>query len=542
MRIHRAFHPLLFGLFPVLFLYSQNADQFPIRVVFKPAVFCVTGTVLAWGVCALLLGSRKKGALVTSVGVLLFFTYKPMLALLERPFLRLAAGNLEPQHLIGTAFLLVFAAVGVAIWKVRRLPDSLSKILNMASVCLVAMPLVHIAAFHIRCGGSGRGAGGTAQVFHEAPGPAEGPDIYYIILDGYARTDVLEEIYGYDNSAFITYLKDRGFYVAGRSRSNYGQTGPSLASSLNMTYLDDLTADISLNSNDRRHFARLISESEVISYLRDRGYTFAALSSLYHLVDMQDADLYLPVTSLNQFERGMIAATPLTARDCSWDEHRELISSTFDEIPRLSRFDGPLLVFAHVVAPHPPFVFGPDGEEITPRGQYTMADGTHLVNPGGMSWNEYRSGYLGQLQHVNTMVINTIDAILAGSGPEPVIIIQADHGPGSMLDHESLRLTCLTERFGILNAYRLPGVSPERLYDTISPVNSFRVVLNEYFGAGLELLDDLSYYATWQRPYEFFEVTDAISRENVRDHIVRARSSLATAEADTTVRTTRSLD
>jgi hypothetical protein len=31
----------------------------------------------------------------------------------------------------------------------------------------------------------------------------EPPDIYYIILDGYGRSDVLKNEYGYDNSDFL---------------------------------------------------------------------------------------------------------------------------------------------------------------------------------------------------------------------------------------------------------------------------------------------------------------------------------------------------
>jgi hypothetical protein len=47
------------------------------------------------------------------------------------------------------------------------------------------------------------------------------PDIYYVILDGYARADILDELYGYDNSRFLDYLERHGFFVAETSHSNY---------------------------------------------------------------------------------------------------------------------------------------------------------------------------------------------------------------------------------------------------------------------------------------------------------------------------------
>jgi hypothetical protein len=64
------------------------------------------------------------------------------------------------------------------------------------------------------------------------------PDIYYIILDGHGRADVLAMLYNVDNSTFTNGLEQRGFKVASQSRSNYMRTIQSLSSSLNMSYLD----------------------------------------------------------------------------------------------------------------------------------------------------------------------------------------------------------------------------------------------------------------------------------------------------------------
>src|SRR5690606_9774336 len=63
------------------------------------------------------------------------------------------------------------------------------------------------------------------------------PDIYYVIMDGYARSDTLKRDYGYDNSQFEGFLKEKGFHVIEDSRSNYRWTFLSLASSLNMEHL-----------------------------------------------------------------------------------------------------------------------------------------------------------------------------------------------------------------------------------------------------------------------------------------------------------------
>ena len=49
------------------------------------------------------------------------------------------------------------------------------------------------------------------------------------------------------------------------------------------------------------------------------------------------------------------------------------------------------------------------------------------------------------------------------------------------------------------------------LYDSISPVNTFRLVFNYYFDTNYELLNDLSYYITgYKEPYKFTDVTDRV--------------------------------
>ena len=87
-----------------------------------------------------------------------------------------------------------------------------------------------------------------------------------------------------------------------------------------------------------------------------------------------------------------------------------------------------------------------------------------------------------------------VDQILQASETPPVIILQGDHGPW---------VGSIPIRMQILNAYYLPGDATRRLYPTISPVNSFRVALNEIFGLGLPLLEDVSYYSTYPKPYTF---------------------------------------
>ncbi len=82
-----------------------------------------------------------------------------------------------------------------------------------------------------------------------------------------------------------------------------------------------------------------------------------------------------------------------------------------------------------------------------------------------------------------------------------------------MQDWKSLEDTDVRERLSILNAYFLPGEGAVELYKEITPVNTFRLILNRYFGTDLKLLEDRSYFSTCEHPYRFLDVTDELSAE-----------------------------
>jgi hypothetical protein len=161
------------------------------------------------------------------------------------------------------------------------------------------------------------------------------------------------------------------------------------------------------------------------------------------------------------------------------------------------------MVFAHIISPHPPFVFDAQGNAVQPPRSYSIGDGDDYRG----DWEEYRQGYAGQVQFVNRMLEKTVDAILSKSSTPPVILIQGDHGPGGFLDWDSPEQTCLWERAAIFNAYYLPGAEANVLSADISPVNSFRIVLKIYFDANLELLPDRTYFTSHRLTRQIIDIT-----------------------------------
>jgi len=312
--------------------------------------------------------------------------------------------------------------------------------------------------------------------------------------------------------------------VAEKSRSNYAQTTLSLASSLNMDYLDFVSDEVGSQSTDDLPLARLIRWNEVRRLLRERGYQTIAFSTGNRVTELENADLVLRSSKshVSMFERLVMDTTGLVlyhdlAEQFDWpaarfgyQEQRERITFTLDALGKVAAESGPKFVFAHLITPHPPFVFGPNGEQVNQRYMYTFMEGMGKF-PG--TPDDYIAGYKAQLSYINLAVQEVISAILASSEAPPIIILQGDHGPASRLDWDAPGSDALRERMAILNAYYLPGVSHDRMHSTLTPVNSFRIVFNQYFDAEYSLLPDKSYFSTLEQPYHFIPVPeeDAIS-------------------------------
>jgi hypothetical protein len=312
------------------------------------------------------------------------------------------------------------------------------------------------------------------------------PDIYYIILDGYGRADVLAQQYGVDTGSFLESLQRKGFTIASQSHSNYIQTVYSIASSLNFDFMRPEPEGVS----GQAYFTQLIAENRIMQVLKQCGYQTVAFKSGFFFTNHPQVDLYLTSS-----DSGLAYY--------SYEAHRQRVRYTFNQLGGLARRPGPKFVFAHIISPHPPFLFDANGRPIEPDRKYSLGDGDDY--PG--SWEEYRAGYAGQVQFVNRMIEQTIDTILARSAKPPVIILQGDHGPGGSLDWDSPQETCLWERTSILNAYYLPDGGAQALTPDISPVNSFRVVLNATFDAGLELLPNRTFFTTHRLERDLIDIT-----------------------------------
>jgi hypothetical protein len=488
------FYPPLVAAFPVLAVYSANTDLLPLSDLWLPLLLSVSGTLAVGLIAAVAMRRAERGAMFASVVLGQFFLYRWWAGVL----------HLNPDAATSVAVwtALSIALASLAAWKIRA-----TKLLNPLALLTVAVSVSQIAWAHMSAPKV------AASNISAANRLASAPDVFYIVLDGFGREDQLARSIGFDAGFFIQALEARGFYVAPESNANYVQTQLSLASSLNMQLLQDLLPS-SRDGADRGVLVPLISRSRVAREFASRGYTTIAVTSGFEGVKFEESDLALVEgESANLLAAQLLSMTPLrftrVGVDSMFTQRRNVLRSALDALTKLaSPAAKPRFVFAHIFAPHPPFVFGRGGQDAPRRKTFNISDGSHLLQE--MSAEEYKIGYAAQAEYIAKRMIESVDAILRRADTPPIIIIQGDHGSKVGFDQESLEKTDLGESFGILNAYFAPDGVRSNLYPTITPVNSFRTVLANLFGLDLAPIPDRSYYSPYTNPFQYEDVTDRI--------------------------------
>jgi hypothetical protein len=491
---------LLFAVYPSLALLSENIREVEASVVLRPAAASILLVTAAYLAFRLILRDTCRAALAATLFTVLFFSYGHVYQALE-PHAVLGVSIGRHRYLLPIYLCLFCAGLW---WLTRRLKSSgsITQALNVASIAALAMPVLSIGAFQLSLTRSTQAAidlTSSVQALSRTP-ETPLPDVYYIILDTYSRQDIIERWYGYDNEPFLDDLRHMGFVVAECSRSNYGATQTSLASSLNLAYLPEIAGRLSKPELGKDDYSSLIKQSTVRSSLSRLGYRTVAFETGFEWTRVTDADYYLgpgrdalDLQRLGEYEALFVKTTAILALtdarqkylnpyadlvNYPYQDHIERQLLILDQLPEVASIPEPTFTFAHVLIPHPPHVFAPDGSIEPDPGFYRGRLG------GGISDEYSRIGYVHEVQFVNRRVLGIVETILAESTTPPIIVIQGDTGVYRSGDDSGL--------LSILNAYYLPDGGGEAIYPSITPVNTFRVIFDLYFGTSYGLLPDQS--------------------------------------------------
>jgi hypothetical protein len=504
----------LIAIFPVLSLLSANITEVsPVVAIRSALIFLLAGTLL-FVFFLLFTRNLQRSAFYALLLLLVFFLiffvlYAPVYRVLRNVHF---AGTVLGRHriLVPTTFVVLLILGVLLLLFGKKFPqkilNNISMFLNFTGILLTVLPIFAIISTTIKTNRQ------TTLYSAQLPdvetltvdASASLPDVYYIVLDMHTNDNVLKKLLDYDDSAFTQGLQERGFFVSQCSQSNYNSTQRSITSSLNMDYLQTL----GLGSAEPKALYPVMQHSRVRRMLESLGYATYSFESGYSFVEIRDSGHYSTPTNsainlltypgVTSFEslilsisagqilyenRSELSMKVQSIIDAPYTERRAQILNAFQTLPKIPLESGPKFVYAHFLAPHDPFVFDENGDPSFRRTPFMQNADPEFG--AGYGWNSYKVPYVNEVKYLDQRILEVIDQIIASSETPPIIIVQGDHGIP--------RVSQYNAQFQILNAYYFPGILETGLYDTISPVNSFRLMFNHYFGTDYALLEDVSY-------------------------------------------------
>jgi len=503
----------------------------PFEVVL-PLLIITSLVFLFWFGLRFLFKNKRKPALIISLLIVAFFSYGHVYLAVNDDSLiavkttdeHIAIPGIEDNTIVDIdlgrhRYLIIpfLATIIIGSWyflRTDRMLDNTSTIANILSVTLVALVIVNITTFNLEESfAQDRNSEFDISNYRALSEKSSlsimdeygKPDVFYIILDEYADQASLKKDFGFNNDKFIDFLESEGFYVPSKSFSNYPMTVLSVPSTLNMKYLNDLSAQIGIDSKDHLILYELVLENEVFKKFKSLDYKIINYGSLWGSEE-EHRDVDEHVCKNNKIKEiellETVARTSMIGYFVErWSEQdmRDMILCIFSDLPLIhDRYSEPIFVFAHVLIPHPPFLFGPNGEFITPGNTID-----------GEPWNE-KKAYLEQLEFTNKKIKEMIGKLLSNETQQPIIIIMSDHGSGFDVNWKTPDSDMIERRLSNFNAYYFPYQKTDQLDEYITSVNTFRKVFNTYFSADYEILEDKMYWSSSNQPYNFRDVTNIL--------------------------------
>lgn len=408
-------HPFLLAPLPYLYMLYVNLDQVSAWAGIRISLLAVLGAALLYIPLRLLTHDARRAGLIASVIITLFFL----------------------SSVIGKSAIFMSLAAVIVPWKkvARWIEITVTFALNAVTLGMTIMIVALILW---------TGVARDLHLKNKHPVGSGMPDIYFIVLDSYASHSLLLDRFGYDDSDFRDKLIALGFQV-GECTSPAPLTAPSLTRYLN--------ADPDLEFSQGT-----VTHPYLRSELESRGYSTWAFSTGWIWTEMVDADRYFQPAygPMSEFEAFAMRLTPLQALvdvdAARADMMRRRAWVIFDRLADASQDSGSQFVFAHIIQPHPPFVFDQNG---------TPTDASDFTNPiwaFGDSNNpefvmeDYERGYIGQVEFIGKVLPPILEQIIENA-PGSQIILTADHGPWyPRTDDENFMTFC--------SSYGLPSIDP----------------------------------------------------------------------------------
>ncbi len=480
---------LFLPVFYTWHVYNAHFGIFNIGLVLEFTVYYILMAVAVYALGFLILRNRVKAAVWTISLLLVYFFFGAFHDLLKNIGL--------PRFFVSYSFLLPLGLVAVIFFTYRlkksnspvRLNRFFAYLTGLLLIIEVGTTLFYLFTNEIKRidpAGDNEPLNPVLQIKDQG----QAPDIYFMVFDEYTSSKALLKYFGFDNSQLDSNLLSAGFYISKNSQSNYNGTTLSIGSTFNLQYFNRDLENTKGTIQTLYQGAYSFKHSLLPGLLEKLNYQVIN----YGLFDIKNHPVSV-VSYLEPTAKSALFNETLWGRikkDILWnlivrlpgykkssppdlnfvERNRKNFNRFMQELKKTG--DRPRFVYGHVMIPHRPAYVNRYGE---PR----------IESDKDLSDAYHDSLYIDQVIFVNTWIDSLAKAAIDTKRNRPlVLIMEGDHGNRYAEWGRPIR----EKQFMNLNTYYFSDRDYSLLYDSISPVNSFRVVLNKYFNAGLPLLKD----------------------------------------------------
>ena len=530
----KIFHPFLIAFFPIIAIYSVNIGFIQLEEFILPTLLIVGSAFLFFLCLKYILKNGKKAALIVSLSFIIFFSFGHVYNMLNQ--VSIGDTDLGSNKILLPIFTILFGIGSFLIIKTKRTLDNATSITNTISVVLISVIVVMVGIETFGCDEcliqqdtswyfdffSDEKIDLSSYFEDHSFSISESdslPNIYYIILDGYPRNDMLKKHVNFDNSEFTDLLKQRGFHVAENSHTNYSFSSPSISSTMNMNYINFLVDEVGEDSRDYNPILGkdfgLYADNQVIKNFKLMGYKVVKIGlAATYLHEIPLADLSPCYKTIHLMDNRLLDAVGSTSmigyfiERWAEEQQRQIILCNFEELPKISGyFEEPVFVWSHIMIPHYPLIFGPNGESVTPGQSIITMNHPEYTSSG---W-DIKTQFMQQTQFANKKSIEFVDKILENE-KQSIIIIQSDHGSSFGVNLQDPTDDDAFQKLSNLSAIYFPDEKHRKmLTDDRTNVNTFRTVFNAYYGSNYEILEDRAYWGlSFKKPFWFKDMTNVL--------------------------------
>lgn len=533
---YKPYYPFLLNFLFVLSIYQVNVNLVTFKTTLIPFFNgqVVTGITLV--VFAVILRNIYSASLLSGLISVLALIY---------PFAVENLSSLWSARVYVLALASIISIVVILTVKSIRKVIKLTSIMNLFAVCALSVSGV-LTIFAVRSGASPvYNSEELKKIVFNNPMPSHAlnntafedlPDIVFMVLDGYGRQDILKDIYDFDNTPFIEFLKNNSFYVAEKSRSNYTFTMLSIASAFNGAYIT--TNSVVLKTLDYALLDKTFAQSAFSELLSGNNYNIAlTYSADRKLLEIQNKRAQKPkwardfdsMNFNNLVSRRLAWKIPFALQTfvaniynfpsnlyyrfikAEWT-HSARIETGINQMADypLGKSKQPTFIYSHIIAPHPPFVFSSSFPE-SETSSYNEANMWRASRKADSK--DYQIGYSEHLQKLNKIMERAITSRISNKGERDLVfVLISDHGPASEFDFNDIENTNQRERVSNLCAVYSSAGDYEGFYQSMTPINLVRLITEKYLcKEPLPLLRDRSFVSGWHNKFLFLEYIEKIT-------------------------------